>query len=115
MISDRSPPLAPESEHAIELVVDAEFEKLVSTGVKFDAGKTRFSLILRGFNRWLLKVLDYGAEKYGVDNNWQHVLDARRRYYDALMRHIAAWWDGEWLDPESGLPHLAHAAACIAF
>lgn len=30
--------------------------------------------------------------------------------YAALRRHTDAFWDGEWLDPESGLPHLAHAA-----
>lgn len=30
--------------------------------------------------------------------------------YDALQRHLHAFWGGENLDPESGLPHLAHAA-----
>ncbi len=30
--------------------------------------------------------------------------------YDAAMRHIMAFWGGEALNPESGLPHLAHAA-----
>ncbi len=30
--------------------------------------------------------------------------------YDACQRHILAFWSGEVLNPESGLPHLAHAA-----
>jgi hypothetical protein len=30
--------------------------------------------------------------------------------YDALQRHLHAFWDHEDLDPESGRPHLAHAA-----
>ena len=35
--------------------------------------------------------------------------------YDALQRHLMLFWDGEWLDEESKLPHLAHAAwHCLA-
>ena len=50
----------------------------------------------------------------GVDN-WQLVPDATRRYTDALMRHVEAWREGERLDPESKLPHLAHAICCALF
>ena len=58
--------------------------------------------------------MEFGAAKYGADN-WQHVPNARQRYFDAAMRHLLAWWDGERLDAESGLPHLAHAGCCILF
>ena len=30
--------------------------------------------------------------------------------YSAAMRHLNAFWGGEFNDPETGLPHLAHAA-----
>lgn len=30
------------------------------------------------------------------------------------MRHLWAWWSLEDRDPESGLNHLDHAAACLA-
>lgn len=30
--------------------------------------------------------------------------------YDAMMRHLNAFWLGEYNDPEDGLPHLCHAA-----
>ena len=62
----------------------------------------------------IVSVLEFGAAKYGADN-WQRVPEARQRYFDAAMRHLLAWWDGERLDAESGLPHLAHAGCCILF
>lgn len=52
-----------------------------------------------------------GAEKYGA-YNWrtpgqpvQHVT-----YVAAAFRHLAAYMDGQTLDPETGCNHLAHAA-----
>ena len=30
--------------------------------------------------------------------------------YDAMMRHLMAFWRGEYNDPDDGLPHLCHAA-----
>lgn len=54
----------------------------------------------------------YGADKY-EDRDWEQGADWGK-YYAALLRHLCAWWAGEELDPESGLPHLAHAACCLA-
>jgi hypothetical protein len=85
---------------------------------KHDAGKPRWSLLPRGVIRQVLAVLEFGASKY-APHAWQDVPDARRRYYDAAMRHLDAWWSGVGVDDEtdreSGLPHLAHAACCVLF
>lgn len=55
-----------------------------------------------------------GMLKYGR-NNWRAVGIRASIYVDALHRHMNAWFDeGEDLDPDSGLPHLAHALACLA-
>ncbi len=35
-------------------------------------------------------------------------------YYDAAVRHLTAWFEGEDVDPDSGLPHLGHLLACAA-
>jgi hypothetical protein len=59
-----------------------------------------------------LALLD-GALKYGR-TNYRAVGVRASIYYDAMNRHMNAWFEGEDADPSSGLPHLAHALACIA-
>ncbi|KAF0171010.1 MAG: hypothetical protein FD160_3767 [Caulobacteraceae bacterium] len=83
-------------------------------GEKHDANKLRFDLVPPGTLGPIVQVLAYGAKKY-TENGWMEVPDARRRYYAATIRHLTAWWEGEELDPESGLPHLAHAGANLMF
>lgn len=54
-----------------------------------------------------------GARKYGRHN--YRVAGVRASvYYDAAMRHMMAWWEGEDIDPDSGLPHPVKAIACLA-
>lgn len=54
-----------------------------------------------------------GSLKYGRHN--YRVAGVRSSvYYDAAMRHLTSWWEGEDLDPESGLPHLIKAMASLA-
>jgi hypothetical protein len=53
-----------------------------------------------------------GARKYGRHN--YRVAGIRASvYYDAALRHLMAWWEGEDIDPESGLSHLIKAMACL--
>jgi len=58
-----------------------------------------------------LALLD-GALKYGR-TNWRKAGVRASIYYDACNRHLDRWFEGEIIDPDSGLPHLAHAIACI--
>ena len=50
-----------------------------------------------------------GAEKYGPFN-WRDTGVCATTYVNAIMRHLNAWRDGEDLDQESGISHLAHVA-----
>lgn len=59
-----------------------------------------------------LALLD-GALKYGRCN-WREAGVRASIYIDACKRHMAKWFEGEDIDVDSGLPHLAHALACIA-
>lgn len=86
---------------------DAEF-------MKFDNQKIAgYHLIPREAMDAMAQVLDYGAKKYSP-NNWKQCDDISR-YQDALWRHILAYLDGEEVDVESGLPHLAHAITNLSF
>lgn len=87
---------------------------LSAGGVKLDAEKPMFDLVPPRALARMVDVLTYGAKKYAPDN-WRKVPDRRRRYFAAAMRHLWAWWRGESVDAESGLPHLAHAACCVFF
>lgn len=53
-----------------------------------------------------------GARKYGRHN--YRVTDiVASTYYDATRRHLDAWWEGEDIDPDSGLHHIVKAIASL--
>jgi hypothetical protein len=81
---------------------------------KDDASKPRPSLLpFRGLDA-VLRVLEFGAHKY-APHAWRNVPNGHARYVDAALRHLHAYASGEANDPESGLPHLAHAACSVLF
>lgn len=92
---------------------DAQPAAVKQGGVKHDLGKLRLDLIPPESVTALGGVLTYGAAKYG-DRNWEAGL-TYGRVYAACQRHLWAWFGGEDVDSESGLSHLDHALACLAF
>ena len=78
-------------------------------GVKFDSGKASLSLLDPKAMVEIARVMSVGASKYGR-HNWRKGI-AQSRLIDALLRHVFAYMGGEDLDPETGLSHIAHAAA----
>lgn len=95
-------------------------QKEDTAGRKNDEGKRRWNLMPWNAVEEVVKVLEFGAYKYGR-NTWKYESNARMRYFDVAMRHLLAWknkderTDKDKCDEESGLPHLAHAACCILF
>ena len=83
-------------------------------GRKFDGGKLQYGLLPPLALKATVEVLTIGAEKYEPDN-WKHVPDSKRRYFDAMQRHIWEWKEGDQNDPETGKNHLAHAMCCLMF
>ncbi len=81
--------------------------------LKLDAGKARVDLLPTRPLLAVASVLAFGAEKYTA-HGWRRGI-LYSRCYAAVLRHLWSWWRGENLDPESGLPHLAHAACALLF
>jgi len=80
---------------------------------KADTGKLRYDLLSPQANEGLVRVLTFGAGKYG-DRNWERGM-GWGRVFGAAMRHLWAWWSRKDNDDETGMSHLDHAAACIHF
>jgi hypothetical protein len=54
-----------------------------------------------------------GGAKYGR-HNYRSIGVRGSVYYDATMRHLMAWWEGEDIDPDSGLSHITKAMCSLA-
>ena len=78
--------------------------------MKYDKGKPKIHLVPPEAIYAIASVYGFGAEKYG-ENNWRKDIHKYpySRHYSSIMRHMLAFHSGEHIDPESGLPHLAHA------
>lgn len=81
---------------------------------KADKGKPHPSYVPVALIEGVMAVREVGTAKYGDPDNWKQV--EPERYHQAMLRHVlAAWNDPYKIDPESGLPHIAHVATNIAF
>ena len=85
----------------------------MNEGRKADTGKRGLHLLPPDPLHDIAAILDFGAKKYD-SWNWSKGIKYSR-VFAATLRHLWAWWKGEDLDPESGLPHLAHAGCNVLF
>lgn len=53
-----------------------------------------------------------GALKYGRFN-WRSMGVRASVYFDATMRHLVSWWEGEDIDPQSQLSHVTKAITSL--
>ncbi len=82
-------------------------------GAHFDKGKIRFDLLSPYALEELARIVTYGTVKY-ESRNWEKGMKWGK-LFGSTMRHLWRFWSGEDLDPESKLPHLAHAMCCCMF
>lgn len=82
-------------------------------GVKHDVGKLQWHLLPLRFLRGAVRVLMFGAKKYSA-HNWRGGMP-HTQTYNATLRHLDAWMNGEDLDPETGESHIDHAICELVF
>ena len=77
-------------------------------------GKPRMEYLVGSVLRGDAAVHAHGADKYG-ERNWRIDPIKASTYEAAILRHFMAYfYDGEDVDPDSGLNHLYHIRACCA-
>lgn len=88
-------------------------QQVIEPGTKFDAGKPPMELLSTEVLVQISRVLEFGKKKYDT-HNWRKGM-SWSRLIGAALRHLTAYKDGEDLDPETGLSHLAHLGCCTMF
>lgn len=98
-----------------KLSKDSERQAELDQGLRYNGGKNRLDLIPCSLIDGVGRVLTFGAQKYAPDNWRKFNQQQVKECIGSAMRHIEQYRQGNWLDPESGLPHLAHAATNLGF
>lgn len=75
--------------------------------------KPQLHLVPAALSIYASQAMANGAAKYGPFNWREHPVKAHV-YIAAALRHLHSWYDGEDAAEDSGVHHLAHAAAGLA-
>lgn len=80
---------------------------------RYNEGKPKWSLVHFESLVPMIRVLEYGCLKY-APFNWQKPMDTTE-ILESMQRHLAALFDGEINDKESGISHMGHIQANAIF
>lgn len=87
---------------------------MTTKALRFNEGKPKWSMVHFPSLEALPHVLEYGAQKYEVDN-WKKPMDLSE-ILNSMMRHQIDLMEGKLIDEESGLPIIGHLVAnCMFF
>jgi len=98
---------------ACDFFRDVKSTKLTNPKDIIGSNKLPFHLCPTTFTAGVSMAFLEGCLKYGR-SNFRAVGVRASIYYDAALRHLIAWFEGEDIDPDSGLNHLYKAGACLA-
>ncbi len=80
---------------------------------RYNNGKPQYSLINLECLEPMVRVLEFGAQKYSR-NNWLKGME-QTQILNSMLRHISKLLNGELIDEESGLSHIGHIQANALF
>ena len=86
---------------------------MTDEAIKHDQGKTDWAILPIGASKEIIKVFKFGEQKYARGNYMNGEGLAYSRVLNSLLRHVYSFMEGEDLDPETGISHLAHAGCNI--
>lgn len=81
--------------------------------LRYNIGKPQWSLVDFKSLEPLVRVMEYGANKY-APKNWMIGLNIDQ-ILESLTRHLFALMSGEIIDPESQQEHIGHIMANAMF
>lgn len=90
-----------------------EKDVVLKEGLRYNEGKRKWGLLSWPALNELVKVLEFGAQKY-ASWNWSNGL-SWSECFESMQRHLLAWYTGEDKDPETGLSHMAHVMCNAMF
>lgn len=90
-----------------------EKSKITNKSLRYNFGKPRWSQVHFESLIPMVRVLEFGEQKYGK-SNWKINLD-RTEILESLSRHLFSLMDGEEIDKESGLSHIGHIMSNAMF
>lgn len=88
-------------------------EEITEEALRYNQGKLQWSMVDFESLEGLVKVLEYGANKYARDN-WKQGMPVTK-ISESLMRHLFAFLRGEDVDSESGCSHISHVMCNAMF
>ena len=77
---------------------------------KYDNEKLMWHLLPLSLIKPVVEIFQYGLKKYGKEGSWKELDNGYIRYRNAFFRHLEAHESGQYLDIESGYPHIQHCA-----
>lgn len=91
-----------------EEYIYGETRTTATSGAQKGVKEERFSLVPVYPLTLLSRLYAFGAKKYAA-HNWRKGYEWSKSY-DSVIRHLTQFWEGEDIDPETGIPHVICAA-----